>query len=405
MDPELHNNFTFKVVSSKEEREKLTHITSYAFIPSPNDLDRSKKGFESIKDSYIQGVYPKNEETPIATATSDPMTQNIRGKIVKMGGIEAVATEPEYRKSGIVKQLMINILNHSKESGEVVSTLFPFKESFYTRFGYITLPQAKVATIKFHNLVQATILLLHGTVKHFYLNDVFDHFYKFLGEIQSLIHGFSLMSKSVTEYSAITNPSYVAFAYDEHDEIIGAFVYNTQGHSQNMDIQYFYYKNSNAKFLLLQFLAKHIDQFSELTIPCLPADPIELWLHDAKPKVFTRSWASNAMGRVVSVEGLNGIKVGSGSIIVEIRDEFCPWNEGKYHFTEHDGLLHIQKLAPTYDELDCELTIEGLSAIIYGGYNIEDFPIKKWIMNYSQDSLKKIMVLFPPVLPFMHEDF
>ena len=81
-----------------EERKKLPHLTSYAFIPSPADLTRSRLGYESIKDAFIQSVYPKDGDLPIATATCTPMTQNIRGKIFKMGGIEAVATQPEFRR-------------------------------------------------------------------------------------------------------------------------------------------------------------------------------------------------------------------------------------------------------------------------------------------------------------------
>ena len=57
--------------------------------------------------------------------------------------------------------------------------------------------------------------------------------------------------------------------------------------------------------------------------------------------------------------------------------------------------------------LDCSLSIAGLSVVVYGGYNVEDFPFKNWVSDYKDDleCFQILKELFPPVLAFIHEDF
>lgn len=406
MTHQFNSKFTVKIVTTEEERKKSTHLTSYAFIPAPADLIRPQIGMESLKNSFIQSVYPKDQDLPIATATCIPMTQNVRGKIFKMGGIAAVATEPEFRKQGIIRQLMDNIFSHAQETREVFSALFPFKESFYAKFGYVALPQNKTATFSIDKLSSTTNMKLSGTVKHFYLKDVFDQYYDFTVEMQGKIHGMSIAPKETTNFMNISKPSYVAFAY-ENEKITGCFVYTTKGAGGPIDIRYFYYVNANAKYLLLQFLALHIDQFTQVTLPFSPSENLELWLNDLSLKVSTRSWANDPMGRIMIVEALQGMQVGTGSLIIRIIDEQCQWNEGIFTFKSNNGILEVIKESNSDLKVDCSLTISGLTAIIYGGYDIEDFPFRNWITNYqtTEECFQKIKDLFTPVLPFMHEDF
>ena len=406
MNEQFDSKFSVKIVTTEEEIKKLTHLTSYAFIPAPTDLTKPQIGFESLKNSFIQSVYPKDQEFPVATATCIPMTQNVRGKIFKMGGIAAVATQPEYRMQGIIRHLMTNIFIHAQEIGEIFSTLFPFKESFYAKFGYISLPQNKIGTFSIEKLSSIRDMKLAGTVKHFYLKDVFDQYYNFTVEVQAKIHGMSIASKETTDFINVSKPSYVAFAY-ENNKITGCFVYTTKGAGGPVDIRYFYYVNANAKYLLLQFLARHIDQFTQVNLPILPTENQELWLNDLSLKVSTRTWANNPMGRIMNVEGLQGIQVGTGSLIIKIIDEQCEWNEGIFTFSSNNGILNVKKESNDEFKADCSLTISGLTALVYGGYNIEDFPFRNWITNYptSKEFFQKIKELFTPVIPFMHEDF
>lgn len=60
----------------------------------------------------------------------------VSGKIFSMGGLAGVATLPEARRKGAVKQMISYYFDWMKDNDHPVSTLYPFKESFYEKVGY-----------------------------------------------------------------------------------------------------------------------------------------------------------------------------------------------------------------------------------------------------------------------------
>ena len=137
-------------------------------------------------------------------------------------------------------------------------------------------------------------------------------------------------------------------------------------------------------------------------VPIRPNEIPETWAPDfvwgEKGEVKTWDWIS-PMGRVGIVEDLSGTPVGSGEVALKIRDDDCAWNNRSFSFSAEKGILQV---TPAKD-YDCEITIQGLSAIVYGGHLLEDFPYRKWGV-LSKDMITRITALFPPKLPYLHAD-
>jgi predicted acetyltransferase len=72
----------------------------------------------------------------IATTFRHPLAQWFEGRPVPMAGIAGVATVPERRGTGVGDRLMRAALRDARESGAVISTLFPATVPFYRRLGY-----------------------------------------------------------------------------------------------------------------------------------------------------------------------------------------------------------------------------------------------------------------------------
>ncbi|NOU63353.1 GNAT family N-acetyltransferase [Paenibacillus sp. LMG 31461] len=73
----------------------------------------------------------------------------VNGKTFEMGGIASVATWPEYRRQGMVGQLLSRALQSMKESGQTLSFLAPFAFAFYRKYGweaYIEYMRYEIAT-------------------------------------------------------------------------------------------------------------------------------------------------------------------------------------------------------------------------------------------------------------------
>lgn len=117
-------------------------------------------------------------------------------------------------------------------------------------------------------------------------------------------------------------------------------------------------------------------------------------------QVRTESAVRAPMGRVVRVDGLGGMQTGQGSFSARVTDPLCPWNEGVWRIETVAGVLQIQ---PT-DKADCNLGIQGLSALIYGTHDPSGFAIRGW--GDPAPELQEIMrTMFPAMLPHLHEYF
>jgi predicted acetyltransferase len=160
----------------------------------------------------------------------------------------------------------------------------------------------------------------------------------------------------------------------------------------------FYYQTSRARYLLLNWIARHIDQADRVEM-WLPADEYpETWLPDMQVRVESAERA--AMIRVLDVAGLSGMAVGEGSFTVHINDLLCPWNEGTWRFEACDQQLLVAKAAST----GFRLSIQGLSALIAGTHDPEDFSLRGW--GDPEPQVQAVLRgMFPKACPYLHEYF
>jgi hypothetical protein len=132
----------------------------------------------------------------------------------------------------------------------------------------------------------------------------------------------------------------------------------------------FYYETNLGRYLLLQWIARHTDQASQAEIWLAPFEQPETWLSDVQVK--TESQTRAPMGRVLDVSRLGGMQVGSGCFSARIADPLCSWNEGLWRFESSDGALQVTRA----DEADCILSIQALTALVYGTHDPDDFAIR-----------------------------
>jgi hypothetical protein len=81
-------------------------------------------------------------------------------------------------------------------------------------------------------------------------------------------------------------------------------------------------------------------------------------------------------------------------------DAHCPWNEGIWRFDSVDDKLQVSHAA----EADCTLTIQGLSALVYGTNPAEDFAFRGW-GDPTPEIIQVMNSMFPRMQPYLHEFF
>ncbi len=384
-----------------EELEPAIDLAFYAFFPTPGSVDRLKEKIQYFTEDTAYVLY--EDDVPVSALVCKPILQNVRGVVKPMCGVQNVATSPEARRKGYAKKIMFKAFDYMKFHKQVFSTLYPFKESFYEKMGYISFPQIRTAEFTPTSLEPLLSMNISGTVKRMQINEGYEIYRTFLHEMRKNLHGMGVKMEAELKRIKDEAQYWLAVAKD-NEEVLGILTYKITGFWKEIKVRDFYYKNSQGKYLLLKWLASHSDQIKEVHLPIRPDEFPETWVYDTlwgtKGKIKSRDWVPCPMGRVTIVDSLNGLNVGSGKISIKIEDEYCSWNNGNFLFESKDGILHVEET----DNYDCELTIQGFSAIIYGCYNLDDFQFRGWGV-LSEDTKAKIKQLFPVAYPYLHVDF
>ncbi len=371
----------------------------YAFSASPpldlSNYDNQRPLYESV---IKLGMF--EDETAVATTIAIPMIQNIRGKIFPMGGVAGVTSDPMARRNGYVKQLMRRIFEEMKSAQLPVSALYPFRESFYERLGYSLFNHIKAVKFNASDMKPLLDKDFSGSVEFLNNKDGWDTGREFMKQYQANTHGMALFGDVALDYLYGKDDYWLAIARDDSGTIIGTMTYKITAFKGTFEIKYFFVENSQARYLLLQFIAKHIDQVVDVHFKHLPAQEFpETWFSDLSTKADPDIWLT-PMGRVIDVAQLGGMSVGQGEISIEVVDDFCEWNNRIFTFTSQDGKLIVSE----GNSADCKLTIQALSALIYGTHNPNDFQWRGW-GNLTQDHIHTLMTLFPRQSPYLFAAF
>src|ERR1700753_1828129 len=135
-------------IGAAERASVSLPMQAYAFQATPASDDLVNR-LERRQCFYAGNLTLVAEEDGAAVAQVDglPMRQNVRGVVYPMAGGAGLARLPRARRRGYARALLNELLGRMRDSGHAVSALYPFRASFYQRFGYVGLPA--IRTIAF----------------------------------------------------------------------------------------------------------------------------------------------------------------------------------------------------------------------------------------------------------------
>lgn len=376
-------------------------VNHYAFGATPSVLDpeRARKSIPYLKDATAIAAFVGGK--PQATAVVHSMTQQVRGVVLPMGGVGGVASLPAGRRKGTARQLMAYSFGVMRDRGESVSTLYPFRESFYERLGYAGFPKPRYVKFAPEALGPLVRMVKPGEVEQLSMSEGFDTWRGFLEAYQRDHHGFSLKALSNAVRGRDENVAWVTFVR-EHGEITGAMTFRITGYGGSFHAETFYYRTSVARYQLLAWIGRHVDQVKDAWLKLGPREFPELWYGDLNAEIsttFEHAWPA-PMARIISVADLGGLQAGDGRIAVDLVDELCPWNASIWTLTGSGGVLTVEPGGTS----ECRITIQGLSALVYCGHDPADFVYRGW-GDPDPDAQATLRSLLPRAFPVLHEQF
>lgn len=378
--------------------ERLSHsfpLQAYAFHASPAEGKSFREHLPFQEGNRTLVV--EDDGTALAAVTGIPMHQNVRGTLHRMAGIAGVAVHPMARRQGHVRTLLTQLLGEMRDEGHTVSALYPFRSSFYERFGYVGLPKRRTVTFAPEDLGHLLRAELPGEVAWERIGTGYDTYRAFTLRLAAERPGFAVF------------PDYRAVRLREDDnhwlatarvdgEVAAAAVYRITGFGADLVVDDLLSTSPLGRTLLLQFFARHVDQVARV-VAGIPADELpELWATDfgTHTEARTRVPDANApMARVLSVDALAG--TGPGRVVVEVvEDTFIA---GTYLLDGPSVAVGDASGVPR-----ATLRAAGLSALVYGVLDPDDLPLRGF-GTVPPEAAAQLRTLFPRQVPYVFADF
>jgi predicted acetyltransferase len=390
----------FRQITAAERTAEMFPLQAYAFGPSPWPAEDAEKYRERMRFyETAVSLVAEEEGQALAGVAAFRMQQNVRGLIHDMAGVASVASHPSARRRGLVRALLERLLRQMREEGCAVSALYPFRPSFYARFGFVGIPRIRTATFAPEGLAHLTRAELPGTVERRTVAEGFDEWDALTRRLLHERHGFSVYDETRTagfrelkEWLAIARVD---------GEVVGAVPYRISDYGADLIAGDLLTTGPLGRALLLQFFGRHVDQVARVVVTIGTDEVPELWGTDLAVTTegrVTHPRKGGPMVRVLDMPALSGTPVGPGDVTIEIPDDELIG--GVWRLTSDDGRLTVAKgSTPTVT-----LTPAGFSALLYGVLDpIEVFT--RGLGELSPAAVTPLTTLFPRQMPYLFADF
>lgn len=253
-------------ITAAERTDAMFPLQSYAFMPSPwADTDRETYARRMQYYDTAVSLVAEEDGQALAGVAAFPMRQNVRGVVHDMAGVASVATHPAARRRGFVRALLGRLLHEMHDRGSTVSTLYPFRASFYGRFGFVGLPRVRTAAFAPEGLSHLLRADLRGEVERLPMREAFDDYNALTLRLLGERHGFSVFDEVRTAEFRESPARWVAIARVD-GEVVGAVAYRIDEFGGDLFTDDLLVTGPLGRALLLQFFARHVDQVARIVM-------------------------------------------------------------------------------------------------------------------------------------------
>ena len=290
-------------------------------------------------------------------------------------GVMAVGVLPTHRRRGALTKLMQRQLADAHERGEPLATLFASEGAIYSRFGYglaslaanIDLPREHALLWDDEPLGQARILDGEKEALEL-LPPIYD---RVQAETVGMLSRTPDWWKVRRFYRNPRRPGgeQVRVAIELDGGLEAYALYRLNFAARNMvsettlEVWEAHGTSPRALAAIWRYLLG-VDWFARLEASWLSLDhPLLLWLRE--PRRMNFMVMEGLWVRLVDVgAALSARSLGAGSLVLDVRDEFCPWNTARWQV--RDGAV-----ARTTAEADVVLEVAELGSVYLGGFTFD----------------------------------
>ncbi len=395
--------------SPTEETLRTTlEAGSVAFAEELRDVDFDLFRPE-IPADRVFGAY--DGDTPVGLTASIAFEMTIPGGPVPCAGITWVGVMPTHRRRGVLTELMRRQLDDLRTRGEPLAALWASEPVIYGRFGYgIASPAASMeaehAGFAFRDDPGPT-----GTVRLLTKEEARKLFPPIYERARLQRHG--MMSRSEARWNGrVEDPEHWRDGASPKYYVLVELDGQGEGFAMYRVKQKWERGMPQSELVLVDAIATSTEATRELWRYLFGVDliaKVSLWNYDPTTPLFLMvrdarrlqlKMSDGIWLRLVDVgEALQRRSYdGDGSVVLEVTDGFCPWNDGSYRAGENAG--------PSEDAAELRLSAADLASAYLGAFSFERLAAAGRVEELAEGAIARATGLFrTPLPPWCPEPF
>lgn len=381
------------------EGDRRAYLDSIGIGFAEHTSDEAAPIWESVLE-FDRAIAAYDGDRIVGNAAAISFGLTVPGGVLPVAGVTTVGVHPTHRRRGALRQMMRLQLDDVHRRDEPLAVLWASEGSIYQRFGY------GLASLK-------------ASVK------VDRHRNAFRGP-----HTFSGQIRLVDEAEAR-----LAFppVYDAVRPTRTGFFTHTP-EFWNAEVFYFpekWRRGRGAPFHVLHDVGGKIDGYARYAVregdvnevsvldfmATTPASHLDLWrflldidlisrvetwnvavddpilLAIAEPRKLEMTMGDALWLRIVDISSALAARRyrGDGRLVLEVADEFCPWNDGRWSLSVESGVPIVE---PTTDAPDFACDVTDVAAAYLGGFSFAQLAAAARISELAPGGVERADALF-----------
>lgn len=328
-----------------------------------------------------------------------PLEVTIQGQTFQMGGVSSVATWPEYRRSGVAKNLLQHALVKMKEQGQVLSYLHPFSVGFYRKYGWeiaFARREDSMPIGQLHTNWQGSGTVRRTEADISTLNKVYNAY-------ASKFNGMLVRDDTWWQQRVLNDKeAHIAIAYNDDEHPEGYIMYKVRDHV--LTVKELSYATVNGRNLLYEFIANH-DSMAETVNWKMPTNnPVPYLVENPTYEQFIKPYF---MARIVDVQAFlqqYAYMTLSAHFSIAVEDSFLKENQAVYEIEVEDGIASTIAKSDGKEKADIYCSIQHLTAI-YLGYKRPLELYEQGFISGDVTAIQKLENIIPHATPFLSDFF
>jgi predicted acetyltransferase len=356
------------------------------------------------KEDWAQGWHrPEKRDWSFVAVDRDEVVANIsffedkaniiRRRSVPFSAVWGVATLPQHRRKGLIRELFVESFKKMKELGLSLSILAPFYKAYYEKFGY-SLAEKRVR----HEFPRALLRLVKGDerISNREMTDPSEA--KVAQQVESSMSRFgsrNFHTLSTLERMIKQNHFHI---FERDSKPVGTAKFHfTQVKDDHLDLSVYAtaYISDDVFPSIVELVGHYATNVTTIRWYCDPEVPVRYYMDDLQ-QWNSVDW-SGMMMRVVDLETYcESISIPTSAtetVTLKLDDMICPWNTGTYLLSPSGGRLECIRLD---DKTDHDISVDALRfSEIIGGLTPAVTLHSLGRLDCSLDTARSLEAMFP----------